>query len=275
LLDLSRPNREEILPSSIRPICLRGADVEQSRQSATRSPLLPATLRPTTRRPAGQGGAGPERSHRRADQQCGLNDVHRHAHRRGRGVGQYLCGQCARADADHARRAGGDGQGGTRQRHHGERRRSPGSAHYPLHRPVDRAALLHLPLHAPGIDPVEELVGKRGDLLGNVVLAHNLDAEASFPVRLLLKTDERVGRHRVRHFDRHVANAAQIVRLPAVDGLVTLGVMVGDQFQIDTYLRVLQKANVQANPAVVKSGIAGGRDGVITLGDLQAARSFR
>src|SRR4249919_1042907 len=87
------------------------------------------------------------------------------------------------------------------------------SAHNPFHRLVDRAALLHLPLHAPGIDPVEELVGKRGDLLGNVVLAYDFDVEASFPVRLLLKTDERIGRHRVRHFDRHVANAAQIVRL--------------------------------------------------------------
>jgi hypothetical protein len=56
-----------------------------------------------------------------------------------------------------------------------------------------------------------------------------------------------------------VANAAQIVRLPAVDGLVTLGVMVGEQFQIDTYLRVFQKANVQANPTIIKSGIAGER----------------
>ena len=65
-----------------------------------------------------------------------------------------------------------------------------GSAHNPLHRPLDRAALLHLPLHAPGIDPVEELVGIRGDLLGNVVLAQDLDVEASFPVRLLLRTDE-------------------------------------------------------------------------------------
>ena len=32
-------------------------------------------------------------------------------------MGQHLCGQCARADADHARRAAGDGQGGARQRH--------------------------------------------------------------------------------------------------------------------------------------------------------------
>src|SRR3954469_5855564 len=41
----------------------------------------------------------------------------------------------------------------------GERRRNPGSSHNPFHNPVDRAALLHLPLHTPGIDPVEELVG--------------------------------------------------------------------------------------------------------------------
>jgi site-specific DNA recombinase len=36
LLDLSRPNREEILPSSIRPICLRGADVEHAVKKGTR-----------------------------------------------------------------------------------------------------------------------------------------------------------------------------------------------------------------------------------------------
>jgi hypothetical protein len=35
--------------------------------------------------------------------------------------------------------------------------------------------------------------------------------------------------------------------------------MVGEQFQMDANLRVLQKANVQADPAVVKSGIAGER----------------
>jgi hypothetical protein len=64
-----------------------------------------------------------------------------------------------------------------------------------------------------------------------VVLTHDLDVEASFPVRLLLETDELVGRHRVRHFDRHMANAAQMVRLPTVDGLIALGVMVGEQFQ--------------------------------------------
>jgi hypothetical protein len=40
--------------------------------------------------------------------------------------------------------------------------------------------------------------------------------------------------------------------------------MVGEQFQIDTYLRVFQKANVQANPAVVKSGIVGERDQIHT-----------
>jgi len=56
-----------------------------------------------------------------------------------------------------------------------------------------------------------------------------------------------------------VANAAQIVRLPAVDGLVTLGVMIGEHFHIDTDLRVFQEANVQANRDVVKSGIAGER----------------
>jgi hypothetical protein len=37
-----------------------------------------------------------------------------------------------------------------------------------------------------------------------------------------------MGRRRVRHFDRHVPNAAQIVRLPAVDGLVAPRVMVGE-----------------------------------------------
>jgi hypothetical protein len=57
------------------------------------------------------------------------------------------------------------------------------------------------------------------------VLAEDVDAEASFPVHLLLKTDKRVGRHRIRHFDRHVPNAAQIVGLPAVDGLVALKVV--------------------------------------------------
>src|ERR1700758_658096 len=62
-----------------------------------------------------------------------------------------------------------------------------GSAHNPFHHPVDRAALLHLPLHAPWVDPVEELVGIRSDLLGNVVLAEEVNAEASFRVRLLLK----------------------------------------------------------------------------------------
>jgi hypothetical protein len=56
-----------------------------------------------------------------------------------------------------------------------------------------------------------------------VVLTQDLDVEASLPVHLLLKKDERVGRDRVRNFDRKVANAAQIVRLPAVDGLVALG----------------------------------------------------
>ena len=40
--------------------------------------------------------------------------------------------------------------------------------------------------------------------------------------------------------------------------------MVGEQFQIDTYLRVLQKANVQGNLAVVKSGIAGERSQIHT-----------
>jgi hypothetical protein len=85
-----------------------------------------------------------------------------------------------------------------------------------------------------------------------------------FPVCLLLKTDERMGRHSVRHFDGYVANAAQIVCLPAVDSLVTLGVVVGEQFQIDTNLRVLQKANVQAHPPVVKSGIASERGQIYT-----------
>src|SRR5262245_38639078 len=93
---------------------------------------------------------------------------------------------------------------------------------------------------------------------------HDLDVEASFPVRLLLQTDERIGRHGVRDLDGYVANAAQIVRLPAVDSLVTLGVVVGEQFQIDTTLRVLQKANVQANPPIVKSGIASERGQIQT-----------
>jgi hypothetical protein len=141
---------------------------------------------------------------------------------------------------------------------------APGSAHDPFHRLVDRAALLHLPLHAPGIDPVEELVRKRGDLLGNVIVAQDLDAKASLLVRLQLGTDELVGCHRVRYFNRHVANAAQIVRLPAVDGLVALGVLVGEQLQIDAHFGVLQEADVQADPAVLKSGIAGERGQIHT-----------
>ena len=63
-----------------------------------------------------------------------------------------------------------------------------------------------------------------------MVLPEEVDVEPSFPVRLLLKTDERVSCHRVRHFDRNVPNATQIVGLPAVDGLFALGVTVGEQF---------------------------------------------
>jgi hypothetical protein len=40
--------------------------------------------------------------------------------------------------------------------------------------------------------------------------------------------------------------------------------MVGEQFQIDTHLRMLQKANVQADPSVVKSGIASERGQIHT-----------
>ena len=46
--------------------------------------------------------------------------------------------------------------------------------------------------------------------------------------------------------------------------MVTLGVMVGEQFQIDAYLGVLQKANVQANPPVVESSIASERGQIHT-----------
>ena len=44
-----------------------------------------------------------------------------------------------------------------------------------------------------------------------------------------------------------------------VNDLVALGVMVSEQFQIHTDLSVLQKANVHADPAVVKSGVTGKR----------------
>jgi hypothetical protein len=56
-----------------------------------------------------------------------------------------------------------------------------GSADYPLHRHTYRAAFLEFALHAPGIDPVEELVGVRGDLLGNVIsAAQDVDVQALF-----------------------------------------------------------------------------------------------
>ena len=40
--------------------------------------------------------------------------------------------------------------------------------------------------------------------------------------------------------------------------------MVGEQLQIDAYLRVLQKANVQANPPVIKAGVASERGQIDT-----------
>ena len=63
-------------------------------------------------------------------------------------------------------------------------------------------------------------------------------------------------RHRVRHPNRNVTDSAQIVRLPTQDDLFTLGVAVGEQFQIDTYRGMPQKANVHDNPAIVKADVA-------------------
>src|SRR5690349_4715450 len=85
--------------------------------------------------------------------------------------------------------------------------RSKASAHNRIHHPAHRAPLLHLPLHAPRIDPIEEFVRIGGELFGNVVLTEDVDAKSPFSVLLLVKSDELARRHRIGHLESHVADA--------------------------------------------------------------------
>jgi hypothetical protein len=58
---------------------------------------------------------------------------------------------------------------------------------------------------------------------------------------------------------RAVPDATEIVGLAAVNALVAFGVPVAEQFQVPTYLGMLQEANVQTERAVAESRVAGER----------------